>query len=83
MPPPLPGQHPRAAGDQAGFAVVPARDPGVSVRKLGGFMLATFEVQFTEATITGGQVLSGSSPQALDQALAPGLVAVAAYQAGG
>ena len=70
-------------GDQAGFAVVPARDPGVSIRKLGGFMLASFEVQFTEAAITGGQVLSGSSPEALDKALAPGLVAVAAYQAGG
>ena len=51
------------AGDQAGFAVVPARDPGVSIRKLGGFMLASFEVQFTEAAITGGQVLSGSSPK--------------------
>ena len=72
-----------AAGDQAGFAVVLACDPGVSVRKLGGFMLASFEVQFTEATITGGQVLNGSSHQALDEALAPGLVAVAAYQAGG
>jgi alkylation response protein AidB-like acyl-CoA dehydrogenase len=71
------------AGDQTGFCIVPARGPDVSVRKLGGFIHSSFEVVFTDAAVMGGQVLNGPSREALDEALAPGFVALAAYQAGG
>ena len=71
------------AGGEASFCLVEANGPGVSVRKLGGFILASFEVRFTDAALVGGQPLGGPSHAALDQALAPGLVALAAYQAGG
>jgi alkylation response protein AidB-like acyl-CoA dehydrogenase len=71
------------AAGQASFCIVPARGPGVRVRKLGGFIHASFEVVFTEAAVTGGQALTGPSHAALDESLAPGFVALAAYQAGG
>ena len=68
---------------EASFCIVEASGPGVSVRKLGGFVHASFEVRFTDAALAGGQLLSGPFHEALDEALAPGRVALAAYQAGG
>jgi alkylation response protein AidB-like acyl-CoA dehydrogenase len=68
---------------QARFCVVAAADPGVRTRALGGFLHASSEVTFDGAALAGGQPLLGPSHDALDQALAPGFVALAAYQAGG
>jgi alkylation response protein AidB-like acyl-CoA dehydrogenase len=68
---------------ETSFCIVEAASPGVSMRKLGGFILANYEVRFADAALVGGQPLSGPSYAELDEALAPGLVAVAAYQAGG
>jgi alkylation response protein AidB-like acyl-CoA dehydrogenase len=65
------------------FCVVAAGRPEVSVRKLSGFIGSSFEVVFTDAAVADGQVLTGPSQDALDRALAPGLIAVGAYQAGG
>lgn len=67
----------------ARFAVVPADADGVEIRDLGGFLHATAEVRFTGVAVPADHVLTAASADALDLALAPGLVAVAAYQAGG
>jgi alkylation response protein AidB-like acyl-CoA dehydrogenase len=72
------------SGDDAGrsqFAVVPADAAGVRIRPLTGFLHGSYEVDFAAAAAT--TVLTVPEPGELDEALAPGLVALAAYQAGG
>lgn len=67
----------------ARFAVVPADAEGVEIRGLGGFLHATAEVRFTDVAVPADHVLTADAADAVELALAPGLVAVAAYQAGG
>jgi alkylation response protein AidB-like acyl-CoA dehydrogenase len=70
-----------AAGGRPRFAVVPAAAPGVAARLLPGFLHASYEITFDGAAADDVLILDGDA--ALDDALAPGLVALAAYQAGG
>jgi alkylation response protein AidB-like acyl-CoA dehydrogenase len=66
------------------FAVVPADRAGVRYRKLSGFLHANFEVVFEDVSIDPAtELLVGPAPAVLDDTLAPGLIALAAYQAGG
>jgi alkylation response protein AidB-like acyl-CoA dehydrogenase len=70
--------------DDAGrsrFAVVPADAAGVRIRLLTGFLHASYEVDFAAARVT--TILTGPEASELDASLAPGLVGLAAYQAGG
>ncbi|HEY2285915.1 MAG TPA: acyl-CoA dehydrogenase family protein [Streptosporangiaceae bacterium] len=69
------------AGGRGRLAVVPAASPDVAARLLPGFLHASYEVTFDDAAVAEVLTLDGGA--ALDAALAPGLVAVAAYQAGG
>ena len=68
---------------ETSFCIVEAASPSVSVRKLGGFILANYEVRFADAALVGRSAAQRPLYAALDEALAPGLVALAAYQAGG
>jgi alkylation response protein AidB-like acyl-CoA dehydrogenase len=72
-----------ASSGQSRFAVVPAGEAGVSARGLPGFLHASYVVDFSEVPVPSSQVLHAPGVGGLDAALAPGLVALAAYQAGG
>jgi alkylation response protein AidB-like acyl-CoA dehydrogenase len=72
-----------ASSGQSRFAVVPAGEAGVSARGLPGFLHASYAVDFSEVPVPSSQVLHAPGVGGLDAALAPGLVALAAYQAGG
>jgi alkylation response protein AidB-like acyl-CoA dehydrogenase len=64
-------------------AVVPATANGVRVRGLPGFLQANFEVTFAGVDVTREQLLIAAAEPVADGVLAPALVALAAYQAGG
>jgi alkylation response protein AidB-like acyl-CoA dehydrogenase len=65
------------------LAAVPAAGPSVAVRPLPGFLHASYEVTADAAAAGPEQLLTLPGGAAADEALAPGLVALAAYQAGG
>lgn len=71
-----------AKGAERGLAVVPLDAPGVSVRGLGGFLHANFEVEFANVRTEDSAVLNSATGD-FDAALSAARVALAAYQVGG
>jgi alkylation response protein AidB-like acyl-CoA dehydrogenase len=65
------------------FAAIAADAPGVEVRRLGGFMHASYEVTFTNVDLSASNLLPVPDVVDFDDALAIGRVALAAYQFGG
>lgn len=65
------------------LAVVAATDPGVSTRKLGGFVHANYEVTFENIVLTEADLLTTPTGLALDDATSIARLATAAFQFGG
>lgn len=63
------------------FAIVEAASPGVSTRRLSGFLFGHFEVTLDDAKPIA--VLGAPDIRALNRSLAPAYVGLAAYLAGG
>jgi alkylation response protein AidB-like acyl-CoA dehydrogenase len=65
------------------FAVVAVDAPGVSHRRLGGFLAWSHEVTLTDASSSSARVIGGGGVSSFDDALSTAYVLIAAYQIGG
>ncbi|MEV0184228.1 acyl-CoA dehydrogenase family protein [Streptomyces sp. NPDC050625] len=71
------------AADGATFALVPADSEGISVRHLGGFLHAHYEVVFSDVAVPEDNLIRTATGTELDDAMSIARVALAAYQFGG
>jgi alkylation response protein AidB-like acyl-CoA dehydrogenase len=71
------------SGHSIDFSVVAIDTPGVSHRRLGGFLAWNHEVTLTEESSSSARVISGGDVSSFDDALSRAYVLIAAYQIGG